>query len=1048
VSATAPLTPQRRLAGLYPAALLAIASLIILPVFTLGLACSHDAFIHLSRAAEVYFNARGGSPFLLWSPDLMRGYGHPVLAFYSPLVYWLLAAPHWLGVSFAGSFRALAYLALPAGGIGLYLLARRYLSPAPAFVAGLTYLFAPYLLFDAIQRGALPEAIALAGLPYCLAAVGAAARRRTVGSVVLAALALSALISTHNLVPLFAVPLCLLIAIFEGLSADRRWALPDSLAEAWRGGLAGGLAVGLAVIVTTGIWLPAIVEVHQTLTGQPSPPASPDLSNWPRYYANFIPASQLASWPAEPGDPQLYNAPISRSLGLVPAVLAGLAALAMLLPSVWRRYPVLAALAVAAIVCLYLSSQPSRWLWDHSAMLQTVQLPTRFLGPANIGVALLCGLLVELCLARLSHPAARAAVIALPAVAIAVCGWPWLFPRYCTPPAMATPAGIAQPQPPNDWMYEPLGELLPQWVQSLPPEKALTDLYAAGKPVNRLSWSGSAVTQQDWQTRPGYDRYVLAAAQPASLTYQTFYFPGWQATLDGQPIPLGITSPDGLMLVNLPAGTHVLVIAFRNTPLRSLAWIISAAGLLLCLLAFVAARRRRLSPSSAGAAPAVLASTTAVLLLLYFVVLPHFNTPLFGSRLAGERLAGVEHPASITFEKEVRYLGYGGPRQVAADQDFSVVQYWKAEHKLGVPYAFALRVADDQGHSWNLQPDRPFDFADYQGSEGWPANAYLRDAFILHLLPGTPPGSYWLEVSVYRRDVSLQLTPEAGTPTGPDPAWARVGQIQVTPPSSSALPALAAVDVVRPTALGGGLALAGWSVPQGTLHPGDLAHVTLLWQSSQPQPAGLTLDAQLTGPDGQALASFALSPGGAGYPLATWPAAALVRDQLDWLVPAAAGTGAYHIVVRSAATSADLGPLQVVAPAHRYDPPPAATPFDQAIGFARLTGYTLSSANPRPGDKLSLELIWQATAGATQSFRVFVHVRDAAGKPIAQSDAAPADWQRPTTGWVPGEYIVDPHSLQLPPDTPSGSYSLVVGLYNPADGQRLGEVTLASLTVK
>src|SRR5260221_9648489 len=105
------------------------------------------------------------------------------------------------------------------GGIGIYILGRRYLSMPAAFVAGLTYLFAPYLLYDAIQRGALPETVALGVLPYCLAAVGAAARKRTTRRVVAAGLLLSVLISLHNLVPLFAVPLCLLVGAFAGLGS-------------------------------------------------------------------------------------------------------------------------------------------------------------------------------------------------------------------------------------------------------------------------------------------------------------------------------------------------------------------------------------------------------------------------------------------------------------------------------------------------------------------------------------------------------------------------------------------------------------------------------------------------------------------------------------------------------------------------------------------------------------------------------------------------------------------------------------------------------------
>src|SRR5258708_31613917 len=116
--------------------------------------------------------------------------------------------------------------------------------------------------------------------------------------------------------------------------------------------------MGVAFVVSPIFWLPAFVEVKQPLTGQPPAPASDDLSNWPRYYANLIPAAELVRWPSEPGDWQLHNAPISRSLGLAPAILAALALLALVHPAAWRRYPALAALGLAALATPFLSIQP------------------------------------------------------------------------------------------------------------------------------------------------------------------------------------------------------------------------------------------------------------------------------------------------------------------------------------------------------------------------------------------------------------------------------------------------------------------------------------------------------------------------------------------------------------------------------------------------------------------------------------------------------------------------------------------------------------------
>jgi hypothetical protein len=82
-------------------------------------------------------------------------------------------------------------------------------------------------------------------------------------------------------------------------------------------------------------------------------------------------------------------------------------------------------------------------------------------------------------------------------------------------------------------------------------------------------------------------------------------------------------------------------------------------------------------------------------------------------------------------------------------------------------------------------------------------------------------------------------------------------------------------------------------------------------------------------------------------------------------------------------------------------------------------------------------LAWRATQTPEVGYSVFVHVQGADGRVWAQSDAGPANWTRPTTGWLPGEYVLDVHTLTLPGDLPAGDYSLWTGLYDPASGERL-----------
>jgi len=85
---------------------------------------------------------------------------------------------------------------------------------------------------------------------------------------------------------------------------------------------------------------------------------------------------------------------------------------------------------------------------------------------------------------------------------------------------------------------------------------------------------------------------------------------------------------------------------------------------------------------------------------------------------------------------------------------------------------------------------------------------------------------------------------------------------------------------------------------------------------------------------------------------------------------------------------------------------------------------------------VTVKLVWQARRQVNQEYKVFVHLLGADGRPIAQSDAVPVGWTRPTFGWRVGEFVTDVHTLDLAPNLAPGVYRLVVGMYD-ITGQRL-----------
>jgi hypothetical protein len=115
-------------------------------------------------------------------------------------------------------------------------------------------------------------------------------------------------------------------------------------------------------------------------------------------------------------------------------------------------------------------------------------------------------------------------------------------------------------------------------------------------------------------------------------------------------------------------------------------------------------------------------------------------------------------------------------------------------------------------------------------------------------------------------------------------------------------------------------------------------------------------------------------------------------------------------------------------------------PIDAHFGPSiRLLGYDLqppSSILQSPVSNLQLVLHWQALAPIKANYKLFLHLVGEGGPADirAQTDVYP---HPATPGWLPGEYLSDRVTLDLPAGLPPGHYSLLLGLYDEVTGQRL-----------
>jgi hypothetical protein len=91
-------------------------------------------------------------------------------------------------------------------------------------------------------------------------------------------------------------------------------------------------------------------------------------------------------------------------------------------------------------------------------------------------------------------------------------------------------------------------------------------------------------------------------------------------------------------------------------------------------------------------------------------------------------------------------------------------------------------------------------------------------------------------------------------------------------------------------------------------------------------------------------------------------------------------------------------------------------------------------ATVSPGDDMSVLLWWSASDPVPLDYNVSVFLLDESGILRAQHDGFPSNGSAPTTTWTPGGVVFDAHTLSLPADLPSGTYTVTVKLYTWWDG--------------
>jgi hypothetical protein len=1016
----------------------------VTPLLRSDAPCTHDGGLHYYRVVAMRQALQDGILFTRYLPDLAFGYGYPFFNYRAPASYYLALALYLTGLTLPTALNLVYVLSIVGSAATAYLLARDLFGPQAGIVAAAAYAYAPYQFLNALLRGNAPESLALPLMPLILWAfrrLALTGRRRwfltSVGS-------LATLYLTHNISSLLFTPFLIAYLLTLWLAYRRK--------GYW---IAAGGALTLALGSTAFFLGPALLEQEYAQLHMSRVTRNND------FHYNFLGLAEIFA-PPRPVDTSLLNPPMQIHLGLAPAILAAIGLAIGLISSAssgqsrWHdreRRATLIFFALAAATMVGMSTSASLWLWENLPLISFAQFPWRFIGRAALPIAILAGAAVSTTPSNTSHASRLTFCVSrvLPSTLITLlilAALPSAYPPhgYCHSKPHPTTVDVFTYEHRSKLAgVDPEGSYFPIWVKRRPTGSSLEEQYVSDDPIARFDETvlpeGASIVEAGYG--PNQAHIIVETSTPFRARYLAFYFPGWSAIVDGEQVPIVPTDPEGLISFDVPAGSHTIVVRFGSTPIRTTFTVLSTLSLAaLLVLVFRYLQPPNLQPLTQSHSPQTLPSVIGhlsfvivalLLLALKLIIVDRVDTPFRHPTLEFDStLPGVEHPLNQPYADGLTLVGYDQSHtSLPADGILRLDLYWTAYTQPTASYQAVVHLVGADGLRWS-QPDsfRPRGYASYPSTRTWSPDRYALDSHEVEPLPGTPPGEYNVVLTAFDHDtlVPLSVLNKQGQPAAPELI---LGQVTLTCPGCPMeLPTGDRLDLSL-----GDFTLLTAAFDRDQAAPGDSVFLTTFWQAVEQPTENLAFHLVLLDPNGSLAAEYDLPPAAPWHPTSAWRPGDVWRGQHLLRLPATldSGDSSWCVSLPSTHQCTNLpSTIHITAPPRTFTRPPSQHPVGVTLGeIATLVGFDLSTAIVQPEDALTATLIWRAEETPIISYRVFAHLLDSEGKLIAQSDAVPADWTRPTTGWLPGEYIADAHTLTIPPDAPAGEYTLSAGLYVP-----------------
>ncbi len=746
-----------------------------------------DAELHIFRLAELARLVRGGVLYPRWAPNFYFGFGYPIFNYYAPLAYYLgLPATLISGMNAVLGVKVVFVLSFLLGAAGVYAFVRDWWGRSGAIVGAAAFIFSPYFLYvDPHARGDLAETLSFGLFPLSLWALGRLQRTGSAISFLAAVLSTAAVIVSHNLMAMVFFALLLAWVLWENATRSLSETAENASDRPGIGlsnerGIWMILALGLAVGVAAFFWLPVALEQDAVnLNSLIGDGGHFDFRNHFLGIGELLGPTQWLDWGAT--EPEF-----TLNLGMAQWLLSMLGVAGIVTGFARHRGQALF-FALSAAGLIFMMTAASTPIWEVVPLLPFLQFPWRLLGPAAAVLAILAGIGVQSLLDCLAHSGDRhfqsaghlrvvrnwlAVLLILLVLVLAL-------PLTMPPPWPEVPwdtsaRAVMAIERQGRWLgTTSTADFVPRTVEILPrPNDAMIDQFFGGAGLDRVNRATlpEGTTAEGEVVTPLHTRYRVSSDRGFLLRLFLFAFPGWEARVDGVAVETELGRPEGFLVVPVPEGEHTVDVSFENTAERKVAWLITAAAIIVSGgLAWLLARRvgagttevvttkgfeaRSPACDTYGSSRRLVPAVVVAALFLMIFLFAHWQG-LFHYRSRGWTAIPAEHDTFADFGGQMALIGYEAPARAERGETVEVTLYWKAERDMDVNFQVFLHLLDATGTP-PAQSDKlnPGEFP----TSRWPMDKYVRDVHRLRLPATLAPGNYVLSTGMWVQSEGWRL---------------------------------------------------------------------------------------------------------------------------------------------------------------------------------------------------------------------------------------------------------------------------------------------------